>query len=124
VTIAAAGITLHEGLAAAALLEAEGIHARVLDLYSVKPLDDRALHQSVAATGGRVVIVEDHWPEGGLGDAVLNSLSHTGIPLCAVTLTVREMPGSGAPMELLRQAKIDAAAIAATVRTLIQAGNG
>jgi transketolase len=124
VTIAAAGITLHEGLAAAALLEAEGIHARVLDLYSVKPLDDRALHQSVAATGGRVVIVEDHWPEGGLGDAVLNSLSHTGIPLCAVTLAVREMPGSGAPMELLRQAKIDAAAIAATVRTLIQAGNG
>jgi transketolase len=123
VTIAAAGITVHEALTAARVLRGIGINARVLDLYSVKPLDDEALRHSVDATNGRVVIVEDHWPEGGLGDAVLSSLSHSGIALHVATLAVRTMPGSGSPAQLLKEAQIDADAIVSAVRELIEASH-
>jgi len=119
VTIAAAGITVHQALAAAHILDAIGINVRVLDLYSVKPLDDTALRRSVAATKGRVVIVEDHWPEGGLGDAVLGSLACSGLAVHASKLAVRAMPGSGSPTELLHAAGIDADAIVSAVRALI-----
>jgi transketolase len=81
VTIVAAGITLHESLKAAGELEAEGISPRVIDLYSVKPVDGETLRAAAEATGGRVLTVEDHWPEGGIGDAVLrpsDSESRTG----------------------------------------------
>src|SRR5438093_9806559 len=70
VTIAAAGITLHEALEAAGALADDGIGARVVDCYSVKPIDGATLREAAAATGGRVVTVEDHWAEGGLGDEI------------------------------------------------------
>ena len=72
VAIVGAGITLHEALKAADALAGEGIAARVIDLYSVKPIDAETLRAAAEATGGRIVTVEDHWPEGGLGDAVLD----------------------------------------------------
>jgi transketolase len=121
VTIAAAGITVHEALKAADTLAERSINARILDLYSVKPIDRRALVESVTATHGRLVTVEDHWPEGGLGDAVLAALADSGLTLHVVKLAVRSMPGSGRPAELLHAAGIDADAISGAVRTLIDA---
>ncbi|HZQ64555.1 MAG TPA: transketolase [Gaiellaceae bacterium] len=122
VTIAAAGITVHEASKAAQRLAADGIDARVLDLYSVKPIDRDTLIESVMATQGRLVTVEDHWPEGGLGDAVLAALAGSGLPLRGVKLAVNGMPGSGTDAELLHAAGIDAAAIVAAVRSLVASG--
>ena len=119
VTIVAAGITVHEALEAAESLAEQGIPARVVDVYSVKPIDREALVESVTATKGRLVTVEDHWPEGGLGDAVLAALADSGLELRAVKLAVRAMPGSGRPAELLHAAGIDADAIRDTVRNLV-----
>jgi transketolase len=122
VTIVAAGITVHEALAAADALAGEGIAARVIDLYSIKPLDAETLEAAAAATGGRVVTVEDHWPEGGLGDAVAATLSAGESPAHVVKLAVSGMPTSGKPAELLAWAGIDAAGIASAARKLVAAG--
>jgi transketolase len=119
VTVVAAGITVHEALAAAEELAAEGIEIRLLDVYSIKPIDRRALVESVTATRGKLVTVEDHWPEGGLGDAVLAALACSGLPLKAMRLAVGELPGSGRPDELLHSAGIDADAIVQAVRSLL-----
>jgi transketolase len=119
VTIAAAGITVHEAIKAALQLATEGINARVLDLYSVKPIDREALLDSLRATGGRLVTVEDHWPQGGLGEAALEAIAESGLSLQVVKLAVRDLPGSGTPAELLHEAGIDADAIAAAVRSLL-----
>ncbi len=120
--IVAAGITLHESLKAADKLIAEGIDARVIDLYSVKPVDVETLRAAAEATGGRIITVEDHWSEGGIGDAVLEALSDDGeLPPQVVRLAVREMPGSGKPAELLAAAGIDADHIAQAVRALVGA---
>ena len=70
-----AGITLHEALKAADTLAEEGVSARVIDLYSVKPIDVETLRAAAEATGGRFVVAEDHWPEGGLGEAVLSAFA-------------------------------------------------
>jgi transketolase len=121
VTIVAAGITLHESLKAASELEAEGISARVIDLYSVKPADGETLRAAAEATGGRVLTVEDHWPEGGIGDAVLEALSDGEAPARVVRLAVRDMPGSGKPAELMAAAGIDAGHIAKAARALVGA---
>jgi len=118
VAIVGAGITVHEALRAADQLAEEGIAARVIDLYSIKPLDSETLLAAVEATGGRLVTVEDHWPEGGLGDAVLAALADTEEPPRVVSLAVRGMPRSGKPEELLAAAGIDAAHIAAAARRL------
>jgi transketolase len=118
VTIAAAGITVHEAVKAALRLAEDGIFARVLDLYSVKPIDREALLDSLRATKGRLVTVEDHWPQGGLGDAVLEAIADSGLPLRVVKLSVRDLPGSGTPAELLHGAGIDADAIVEAARTL------
>lgn len=118
VTIAAAGITLHEALAAADALEANGIAARVLDLYSVKPLDEPALREAVQATGA-IVTVEDHHPEGGLGEAVLHVFASCEWRPRIVTLAVEVMPTSGTPDELLAQAGIDRASIAEAALQLV-----
>src|SRR6266540_1718413 len=120
VAIAAAGITLHEALKAAEELEREGISARVIDLYSVKPVDGETLRAAAEATGGRVLTVEDHWPEGGLGDAVLEALSDGEAPVRVQRLAVREMPGSGTPAELLAAAGIDAEHIVQAARALVR----
>jgi len=118
-TIVGAGITLHESLKAAEQLAGEGIEARVIDLYSVKPVDGETLRAAAEATGGRILTVEDHWPEGGIGDAVLEALSDGESSARVVRLAVRDMPGSGKPAELLAAAGIDAEHIAAAARSLV-----
>jgi transketolase len=121
VTIVGAGITLHEALKAADALAGEGVQARVIDLYSVKPADGETLRAAAEATGGRVVTVEDHWPEGGLGEAVLSELADYDGQLHFTKLAVGDMPASGKPAELLAAAGIDAEAIAAAARALVSA---
>jgi transketolase len=117
VAIIAAGITLHESLRAYEQLKSEGIRVRVIDAYSVKPIDKEALHQAAEVTGGRLVVVEDHWFEGGIGDAVLNAFVGVGEKAPTVAkLAVRSMPTSGTPAELLSAAGIDAEHIAQAVK--------
>lgn len=118
VTLIGAGVTLHQALAAADRLVADGIRARVIDLYSLKPVDTQALRRAAQETG-RFVTVEDHHPEGGLADAVLESFGN-GHPMPLLTrLAVHTMPGSATPDQQLHAAGIDADAIAAAARTLI-----
>ena len=125
VTLVAAGITVHEALAAAELLAEDGITARVIDAYSVKPIDAATLRAAARETG-RIVTVEDHWPEGGLGDAVLSALTaDAGMlgskqPLPVVRkLAVRAMPGSATPDEQVQLAGIDLASIATAAAELV-----
>ncbi|BBC31682.1 Transketolase [Streptomyces graminofaciens] len=118
-TVVAAGITVHEALKAADALDAEGIQVRVIDLYSVKPVDRRTLREAAERTGC-LLTVEDHHEEGGLGDAVLDAFLD-GRPLPRlVRLAVRTMPGSATPDEQLHAAGIDAEAIAAAGRLLVE----
>jgi transketolase len=120
VTLIGAGITLHTCLDAADQLRDEGISARVIDLYSVKPVDTATLSAAAAATGGRLVVAEDHHPEGGIGAAVLEALTSAGhAELTMAHLAVREMPGSGSTPELLAAAGIDGDGIAAAARGLL-----
>jgi transketolase len=119
VTIVGAGITLHEALEAADALDADGISARVVDLYSVKPIDAETLHAAAEATHGRIVTVEDHWPEGGIGEAVLSVFADAPERPRVKVLAVRDMPTSGKPAELLAAAGIDADAIADAARALV-----
>src|SRR5262249_23912210 len=96
VTLVGAGVTLHACLAAADTLAVCDIAARVIDAYSVKPIDGATLAAAVAATGGRIVVADDHYAEGGLGSAVVDSLVAGGVTgLHLAHLAVREMPGSG-----------------------------
>ena len=118
VALIGAGVTLHLALAAAAELEKAGVRARVIDLYSVKPVDTATLREANRVTGGRLVVVEDHHPEGGLGSAVLEALAQEARPPRVVQLAVRGLPGSGTPEELLAAAGIDTAAIVAAARRL------
>lgn len=109
VTLIGAGVTVHECLSAANQLAGEGITARVIDCYSVKPMDAATVAAAVGATGGRVVVAEDHHPEGGLGSAVLDALvAHELADIRLAHLAVRGMPGSGTTRELLAWAGIDA----------------
>jgi transketolase len=119
VALIGAGITVHEALKAADALAEVGIAARVIDLYSIKPVDAATLEAAAEATGGKLVTVEDHWPEGGLGDAVLAALADSDDPPRVVKLAVHEMPRSGKPEELLAAAGIDAEHIAAAARRLV-----
>jgi transketolase len=121
-TLIAAGITLHESLKAYDELAKQGIKVRVIDLYSVKPIDVATLHTAAKETG-LLVVVEDHWPEGGMGDAVLEAFAardgkrSDSQPLPKVVkLAVRSMPGSGTPEELLDAAGISAKSIVAAIK--------
>jgi transketolase len=118
VTLVGAGVTLHEALAAAEVLAASGIQARVIDLYSIKPIDSATLAAAARETG-RIVTAEDHRPEGGLGEAVLAALSDAGAAARVVRLAVEHMPGSATPAEQLVDAGIDAAAIVAAARRIV-----
>jgi transketolase len=120
VAIIACGITLNEAVQAAEKLAEGGVHARVLDCYSIKPLDGDAV-RAAARECGAIVTVEDHWPEGGLGDAVLEALAAGDERAHVVKLAVREMPTSGTPAELMHEAGIDAEAIAAAAKKLVGA---
>ena len=115
VTIVAAGITLHEALAAADRLSDEGVSARVIDLYSVKPIDEETL-RSIRTP---IVTVEDHWAEGGLGEAVLSVLAESEERPEVRVLAVRELPHSGKPAELLAAAGIDADHITTAAKQLV-----
>jgi transketolase len=118
VCLVGAGVTLHECLAAADELGRSGTPARVIDLYSVKPVDAETLVEACRVTGGRLVIAEDHYPEGGLGSAVLEALASAGVvPSRVALLAVRGLPTSGTPAELL-----DAAGISA--RHIVEAARG
>ena len=120
VTLVGAGITLHEALEAARSLEVEGISVRVVDCYSIKPIDAETLRDAVSQTG-LLVTVEDHWSEGGLGDAVLAALADGGdLSGRVVKVAVTQMPGSGTPEELRDWAGISASAIADRVRSLLR----
>jgi transketolase len=123
VTLIGAGVTLHACLAAAEHLAADGIRARVIDVYSVKPIDTEILAQAAAATNGRLVVAEDHHPAGGLGAAVTAALLDIGPQTLRVAhLAVREMPGSGTSAELMAAAGIDAAHIEEAARDLLRGG--
>ncbi|MFN6570531.1 transketolase [Dendronalium sp. ChiSLP03b] len=126
-TVIGAGITLHEALKAYDRLKNEGIMIRVIDAYSVKPIDVQTLHQAARNTKGNLVVVEDHWLEGGLGAAVLDTFAGTsstpiydGPQLRLIRLAVSDMLGSGTPEELLHAAKIDADAIVEAVKSQVR----
>jgi transketolase len=118
VTLVGAGITLHEAIKAADALADEGIAARVIDLYSIKPLDAVTLLAAGRETGA-VVTVEDHFPEGGLGDAVLDVFADERNAPQVRKLAVRIMPGSATPAEQLAATGIDAQHIADAARELV-----
>ncbi|MEW2392058.1 transketolase [Streptomyces venezuelae] len=120
-TVVAAGVTVHEALAAAEALDREGIAVRVVDLYSVKPVDARTLREAAERTGC-LMTVEDHREQGGLGDAVLDAFTDGRPVPRLVRLAVRSMPGSASPDEQLRAAGIDAESIAAAARLLVEEG--
>jgi transketolase len=120
VTLVGAGITVHEALKAADALDEDGISARVIDLYSIKPIDTDTLSAAAEATG-RIITVEDHFPEGGVGEAVIAALANSDDRPRVVQLAVREMPRSGKPDELMSAYGIDAEHIAAAARQLVSA---
>jgi transketolase len=113
--VLACGITVPEAVTAAGRLAAEGVRVRVVDCYSVKPLDTDAV-VAAADECDILVTVEDHWPEGGLGEAVLAGLADAGRQATVRRLAVRGMPESGTPAELMHAAGIDADAIVAALR--------
>lgn len=115
-TVVSAGVTLHEALTAAEELSREGIPVRVIDLYSVKPVDRETLTVAARETG-RLLVVEDHNPEGGLGDAVASALA--GFPCRIEHSAVTSLPRSGKPEELLDYYGLSAARIAESVRKLV-----
>jgi transketolase len=117
--VIAAGITLHEALKACDALKAEGIGLRVIDAYSVKPLDEEGIRRQVAEAGGKAVVVEDHYAGGGLGDAVAMALAGRA-PIRH--LCVRELPRSGKAEELLDICGISARHIVAGVKDIIKKG--
>lgn len=116
ITIIAAGITLHEAIAACDMLAAEGIHVRVVDLYSVKPID-REMLREVALETHAIITVEDHYPEGGIGEAVRSALFDCPVPV--YSLAVRRMPRSGKPQELLEYEGISRDAIVRKVKDVL-----
>jgi transketolase len=120
VTLIGAGVTLHEAIKAADELAGDGITARVIDLYSVKPVDEKTLEQASFATGGRLVVAEDHRPEGGIGEAVISAFADKDQRPRVIKLAVDVLPGSGTSAELMHQAQIDAAAIVAAARRLVE----
>ena len=115
VTVVTAGITVQEALKAYDELEKQGIMIRVIDLYSVKPIDVPTLQKAAKETKA-IITVEDHYPQGGLGEAVLSALRHAKAHV--VKLAVTKMPKSGKPMELLDYENISTKAIVGEVKKL------
>ena len=118
VALIGAGVTVHTCLAAADQLSGGGIPARVIDLYSVKPVDRQQLIEAIRVTGGRLVVVEDHYPQGGLGSAVLEALADLAEPLRLAHLAVRGLPTSGTSAQLMDQAGIGVGAVVDGARSL------
>jgi transketolase len=118
-TVVAAGVTVFEACAAYDELLKAGIAIRVIDAYSVQPIDTASLVRAGRKTGRRIITVEDHYPVGGLGDAVSEAVAEHGITVRR--LAVREVPRSGQPRELLDRYGISASHIAAAVRQQVEA---
>ena len=112
-------MTLHNCLAAADELAGTASRARVIDLYSVKPIDPQTLVEAAARPADRLVVVEDHYPEGGIGGAVLEALTTPGHPARIAHLAVRGLPGSGTPAELMEAAGISAGQVVQAARELL-----
>jgi transketolase len=119
VALLGAGVTVHNCLQAADDLGRAGISARVIDCYSIKPIDAGLLREAVAMTGGRLVVVEDHYAEGGLGEAVLTALATEALTPKVTHLAVKGLPGSGKPQELMERAGISASHIVAAAKSLV-----
>jgi transketolase len=120
VAVIVAGITVFEAIKAFDKLQADKVAIRVIDAYSVKPIDRGALHRAAADTGGKLVVVEDHWEEGGLGDAVLDAFTGPGVKIpTVVKLAARKMPGSATPAQLMDAAGITADHIVRAVKSLL-----
>ena len=119
VTVVSAGITLFEALKAHEELAKEGLKIRVIDLYCLKPVD-RATLQSAARDTRAIITVEDHYAEGGLGEAVLSSLATSPAPTPVHLLAVRKKPKSGKPPELLDFEDISCRAIVEKVREILR----
>jgi transketolase len=117
VTIITAGYTLHEAISACDTLAEKGVYVRVIDLYSIKPIDKQTLEKALSDTGN-IMIVEDHYVEGGIGDAVFAALQ--GRPAHFHHLAVRERPGSGPPQEILNHHGLTADVIAEHVRIMLK----
>ncbi|MEK7782655.1 MAG: transketolase C-terminal domain-containing protein, partial [Candidatus Binatota bacterium] len=115
-TVIGAGITVHEALKAADTLASEGIRIRVIDAYSVKPVDRATILACAKQTGGNLIVVEDHYEEGGLGDAVLNAVGNAAH---VIKLAVREIPRSGPPEALLDTYGISSKHIVQAVKNLL-----
>ncbi len=119
ITLIAAGITLHESLKAADALAEKGIAARVIDLYSVKPVDAETVLAAAGETSA-LITVEDHWAEGGIGETVAGVLAEAGSSTRLTRLAVTERPGSGPPAALLAAAGIDAEHISAAAERALE----
>jgi transketolase len=121
-TLVGAGVTVFEAIEAAEILARDGIAVRVIDAYSVKPIDATTLQKALEETG-LLVVVEDHWIEGGLGDAALAAVTQGGREMRGqvLKLAVTQMPGSASPEEQRQIAGIDAASIADAVRDALKA---
>ncbi len=117
-TIVAAGVTVHEALQAYETLKASGVAVRVIDLYSVKPIDTQGLLQAAAQTNNQILVVEDHYYDGGLGDAVLNAVAASGVRIHKMAVT--SVPRSGKPEELLDAYGISARCIVEQVKRLVE----
>jgi transketolase len=121
VAVVAAGFSLHEAMRAADMLAAEGVRARVIDCYSIKPIDRKTLREAARAACGQLVTVEEHRAEGGLGDAVLEAVADMPAPPRVLKLSVRGIPRSGEPARLRSLAGVDADRIATAARRLVAA---
>ena len=119
VTLIGAGVTVHNCLTAAGQLAANGIAARVIDLYSIKPVDVSTLREACDDTQGLFVVAEDHYPEGGIAAAVLEALAEDAQRPRVAHCAVRSLPGSGTPVELMAAAGISADHIVAAARKLL-----
>jgi len=119
VLVVAAGVTLVEAVKAADILAAKGINIRVMDPFTIKPLDTQAVVDNAAACGGRVITVEDHYPEGGIGDAVLSAVASSR-NIMVRKLAVNDVPRSGPPADLLEMFGISANNIVTAVNDVIK----
>lgn len=119
VLVIAAGVTLNEALTAATELSKQGINIRVLDLFTIKPLDKKAIIENAKEVGGTIITVEDHYPQGGIGEAVLSEVAEErGITV--KVMAVLNVPRSGSPNALLDYYGISAKHIVKTVKDLIK----
>lgn len=119
VLVIGGGVTLHEALTAANTLAKSGVGVRVMDLFTIKPIDKEAIIKNATETGGRIITVEDHYPEGGIGEAVLSAVAEQRDILVKV-MAVPKVPRSGPPTALLDYYGISSKHIANTVQEIIK----